>query len=346
MNIRIYIIDLLLFCLSLSSFGQIKAQSTEKYVLVIHGGAGTIVREKMTAELEEEYVKVLNEALNIGQQILDTGGLAVYAVEAAVKHMEDSPLFNAGKGSVFNNDGKNEMDACIMDGRDLSCGSVSGVRNLKNPIEGARLVKDSSECVFLYGDKAQDFCLSKGATYADSSYFYTEFRWKQYLKAKEKENVILDHDSTNLNYHYKKLEELQKFGTVGAVALDRYGNVAAATSTGGLTNKKHGRIGDSPIVGAGTYADNKSCAVSCTGKGEDFIRATVARDIAGQMEFGNISLKKSTERSMKKLNNMEGSGGFIAVDRKGNFVMIFNTKGMYRGIVSNDKKPKVLIYKD
>jgi beta-aspartyl-peptidase (threonine type) len=346
LNFRTYIIGLLLFCFSLSSFGQNKAELTEKYVLVIHGGAGTIVREKMTPELETEYSKALNEALMIGKQILDTGGLAVYAVEAVVKYMEDSPLFNAGKGAVFNSDGKNEMDACIMDGRDLSCGSVSGVRNLKNPIEGARLVKDSSEHVFLYGDKAQDFCLSKGATYADSSYFYTELRWKQYLKAKEKEKVILDHDTTNLNYQYKILEELQKFGTVGAVALDRYGNVAAATSTGGLTNKKHGRIGDSPIVGAGTYADNQSCAVSCTGKGEDFIRATVARDIAAQMEFGNRSLKKSAERTMKKLNNLDGSGGFIAVDRKGNFVMLFNTKGMYRGSVSNEEKPNILIYED
>lgn len=338
---------ILLFATFIHVFGY--GQTTnlnDNYVLVIHGGAGTIVKSKMSPELEVEYTKTLKEALEVGRQILDSGGLAIDAVEATVKYMEDSPLFNAGKGAVFNADGINEMDACIMDGRALQCGSVSGVRNLKNPIEGARIVKDSSEHVFLYGEKAQAFCLSKGAAYADSSYFYTEYRYQQYLKAKQKEKVILDHDTSNLNYNYKLLEELEKFGTVGAVAVDRYGNLAAATSTGGLTNKKHGRIGDSPIVGAGTYANNSSCAVSCTGKGEDFIRATVARDISAQMEFGNRSLKKSAERTMKKLNKLGGSGGFIAVDKKGNVVMMFNTKGMYRGTINEDGIPVVLIYED
>lgn len=339
-------IYLLFIFLSFQTMAQEKVKKNEKYVLVIHGGAGTIVKSNMSAELEAEYNKALNEALLIGQQILDTGGLAIVAVEAVVKFLEDSPLFNAGKGSVFSNRGINEMDACIMDGRNLECGSVSGVTNLKNPITGARLVKDSSEHVFLYGQQAQEFCISNGAEYADSAYFFTELRWKQYLKAMEKDKTELDHDSTSLNGIDKEMDELKKFGTVGAVALDRYGNLAAATSTGGLTNKKNGRIGDSPIVGAGTYADNKTCAVSCTGRGEDFIRATVARDIAAQMEFGNLSLKKAAIKTMKKLATIKGSGGFIAVDRKGKIIMVFNTEGMYRACVTNEIKPVVQLFKD
>ncbi len=325
-------------------FAQENQKIKEKYVLVIHGGAGTISKSSLTPELEKEYKSALKEALKCGQNILDTGGLAITAVEAAVKYMEDSPLFNAGKGSVFNHDGVNEMDACIMNGKDLTCGAVAGVTNLKNPIEGARLVKDSSKYVFLYGDGAQEFCLSKGATYADSSYFFTDFRWKQYIKAREKDTMILDHDTTSLNYNYKALEEIEKFGTVGAVALDRYGNLAAATSTGGLTNKEYNRIGDSPIVGAGTYASNRSCAVSCTGKGEFFIRGTVARDIAARMEFGSLDLNEACEKTMTRLEKIGGSGGFIAVDKRGNFSMMFNTKGMYRGVVTNDKKASIKIY--
>ncbi|MEN9399172.1 MAG: hypothetical protein RL632_273 [Bacteroidota bacterium] len=323
---------------------QKKEELSEKYVLVIHGGAGTISRSKLTPALEYEYRCALEAALQRGQYVLDTGGLAITAVEVAVKYLEDSPLFNAGKGSVFSHEGVNEMDACIMNGKDLSSGAVAGVRNLKNPIEGARLVKDSSKHVFLYGEDAQDFCLAKGATYADSSYFFTEFRWKQFLKARDKGTINLDHDTTDINYQYKTLEELEKFGTVGAVALDRYGNVAAATSTGGLTNKEYGRIGDSPIVGAGTYASNRSCAVSCTGKGEFFIRGTVARDIAARMEFGDVSLSESGERTMKRLNKLGGSGGFISVDKDGNYILMFNTKGMYRGVVTNEKNAEVKIY--
>ncbi len=335
----------LFICLSTTCVeAQKKEELSDKYVLVIHGGAGTIVRSKMTPALEYEYTCALEEALHRGQYVLDTGGLAITAVEVAVKFMEDSPLFNAGKGSVFSHEGVNEMDACIMNGKDLTSGAVAGVRNLKNPIEGARLVKDSSKHVFLYGDEAQEFCLSKGAVYADSSYFFTEFRWNQYVKARDKGAIILDHDTTDVNYQYKTLEELEKFGTVGAVALDRYGNVAAATSTGGLTNKEFGRIGDSPIVGAGTYASNRSCAVSCTGKGEFFIRGTVARDIAARMEFGDLTLTESGERTMKRLNKLGGSGGFISVDKNGNFIMMFNTKGMYRGVVTNEKNAAVKIY--
>ena len=339
------IIAALLFALTTSfSQAQKKEELSDKYVLVIHGGAGTISRSKLTPALEYEYTCALEKALQLGQYVLDTGGLAITAVEVAVKYLEDSPLFNAGKGAVFSHAGVNEMDACIMNGKDLSSGAVAGVRNLKNPIEGARLVKDSSRHVFLYGEDAQAFCLEKGAAYADSSYFFTEFRWNQYLKAREKETIMLDHDTTDVNYQYKTLEELEKFGTVGAVALDRYGDVAAATSTGGLTNKEYGRIGDSPIVGAGTYASNRSCAVSCTGKGEFFIRGTVARDIAARMEFADITLDESCERTMKRLKKLGGSGGFISVDKDGNYIMMFNTKGMYRGVVTNEKNASVKIY--
>ena len=333
-----------ILCSSDIYFAQDNKKIKDKYVLVIHGGAGTISKSTLTPELEKEYKDALKEALKCGQDILDSGGLAINAVEAAVKYMEDSPLFNAGKGSVFNHEGFNEMDACIMNGKDLTCGAVAGVTNLKNPIEGARLVKDSSKYVFLYGDGAQEFCLSKGAVYADSSYFYTDFRWKQYQKALEKDTIILDHDTTSLNYNYKALEDIEKFGTVGAVALDRYGNLAAATSTGGLTNKEYNRIGDSPIVGAGTFASNRSCAVSCTGKGEFFIRETVARDIAARMEFGDQDLTEAGEKTMARLEKRGGSGGFISVDKYGNYIMMFNTKGMYRGVVTYNKKASVKIY--
>ena len=344
MNYHKCITSIVLIASSAFAQAQKKEELRDKYVLVIHGGAGTISKSKLTPALEYEYTCALEEALHRGQYVLDTGGLAITAVEVAVKYLEDSPLFNAGKGAVFSHEGVNEMDACIMNGKDLTSGAVAGVRNLKNPIEGARLVKDSSKHVFLYGDDAQEFCLSKGATYADSSYFFTEFRWNQYLKAREKGTIILDHDTTDVNYQYKTLEELEKFGTVGAVAVDRHGNVAAATSTGGLTNKEFGRIGDSPIVGAGTYASNRSCAVSCTGKGEFFIRGTVARDIAARMEFADISLTESGERTMKRLKKLGGSGGFISVDKDGNYIMMFNTKGMYRGVVTNEKNAEVKIY--
>lgn len=321
---------------------QKKDAVTNKYAFAIHGGAGTITKSKMTPELEKAYTSALNEALRIGQQVLDTGGLAIDAVESAVRYLEDSPLFNAGKGAVFNHEGKNEMDAAIMDGRDLSCGSLTGVTCLKNPISGARLVKDSSEHVFLSGDSGQAFCVQRGAECVDSTYFFTEYRWNQLLKAREKDSVQLDHSMRDPTE--SALEKIEKFGTVGAVALDKYGNLAAATSTGGLTNKQNGRIGDSPIIGAGTYANNNTCAISCTGKGEYFIRGTIARDVSAGMEFGKLSLKKSAQKAIEKLEMLNGSGGFVAVDKNGKIVMLFNTKGMYRASVKEGEPVLVEMY--
>lgn len=318
----------------------------DKFVLLIHGGAGTLKKENFPKELEEKYQEVLNRALMIGQDTLKKGGLAIDVVELIVKVLEDSPLFNAGKGAVFNHDGYNEMDASIMDGRDLSCGAIAGVTNLKNPIEGARIVMDSTKHVFLFGSRGQKFCLEKGAEYADSSYFYTQYRWQQYQKALKKNKIELDHDSNKDQGSILEFLDDKKFGTVGCVVMDVYGNLASATSTGGLTNKKFGRIGDSPIIGAGTYADNNTCAISCTGRGEYFIRGTIARDVAALIEYKGCSLDRAGKKTIKKLSEMKGKGGFIAVDSKGNYIMLFNTRGMFRGVVTNKIEPEIRIYKE
>ena len=340
-------ITLLIF-LIISMVG-IKYSKAKKnpYTIVIHGGAGTIKKSKLTPEKEKEYKSLLSFALKKGKEHIEKGGTAVETVEIVIKILEDSPLFNAGKGSVYNNVGFQEMDASIMDGINLDFGAVAGFTNLKNPIEGARIVKDSTKHVFLYGKRGQDFCMSKGAVYADSSYFYSEHRWKQYQRALKKDSIELDHSSDNSKEENNKEEnnkEIKKFGTVGCVVLDKQGNLAAGTSTGGLTNKKHGRIGDSPIIGAGTYASNKSCAVSCTGRGEYFLRGTIARDIAALIEYKHYSLKKSGKKTMKKLSNMKGKGGFISVDKKGNYIMMFNTRGMYRAVATDKGEFRVAMY--
>ncbi len=314
------------------------------YTIAIHGGAGTILKSNMSSEKEAEIRAALSEALSIGNDMLKKGEKAIDVVQAVVIYMENSPLFNAGKGAVYNSDGHQEMDACIMDGSDLSSGAVSGITNLKNPIIGARLVKDSTRHVFLSGEKAQEFCLEKGAEYADSAYFFVQRRWDYLQKVKEEEKNNSGQNDGGAAYMD---EGSLKFGTVGCVVLDSYGNLAAATSTGGLTNKKYGRIGDSPIVGAGTYASNTSCAISCTGTGEYFIRGTIARDISSLMEFRRYNISRAGEITLTKLNNMGGDGGFIGVDRKGNVMMMFNTEGMYRGYMkSSDSEPTVKIFKD
>ena len=319
------------------------SKKANPYTIVIHGGAGTIKKEKLTKEQEKEYKAILSLALKTGEEHLKKGGTAIKTVEMVIKILEDSPLFNAGKGSVFNHQGFQEMDASIMDGEDLTFGAVAGFTNLKNPIEGARIVKDSTKHAFLYGERGQEFCLSKGATYADSAYFYSEYRWKQYQRALKKDTIELDHsddkDEGNLD-----LIDSKKFGTVGCVVLDKHGNLAAGTSTGGLTNKKFGRIGDSPIIGAGTYASNKSCAVSCTGNGEFFLRGTIARDISALMEYKHYSLKESGKKILKKLKEIKGKGGFISVDKKGKYIMMFNTRGMYRGAATSTGEFKVEMY--
>ena len=306
-----------------------------KYSIAIHGGAGTILKANMTDEQESAYRSALDNALTIGENILKENGAATTAVIEVIKSLEDSPLFNAGKGAVFNTNGENELDASIMRGEDQHAGAIGGVQNIRNPIEGAYAVMTQSEHVLLTGRGAEAFAISVGVDTVSPSYFYTERRYKSLQSAKEQEATT----SMVSNPDYK-------FGTVGCVVLDQSGNLAAGTSTGGMTNKKYNRIGDSPIIGAGTYADNNTVAVSCTGHGEFFIRYAVAYDIAARMEYGNASLKEACEAIVnEKLVEKGGSGGLIAVDKYGNIEMPFNTEGMYRAS-SKDGERYIGIYKN
>ncbi|MDX5422388.1 MAG: isoaspartyl peptidase/L-asparaginase [Hymenobacteraceae bacterium] len=320
-----------------------------KITLVIHGGAGTITKANMTPEKEKAYKEKLQEALQTGYGVLQKGGSSLDAVEAAVRVMEDSPLFNAGKGAVFTNEGKNELDAAIMDGKTLNAGAIASVTNIRNPISTARAVMEKSEHVMMIGQGAEKFAKEKGQELVDPSYFYTETRYQQLQNIKDKEKTQLDHsgnDGGGTGSNENIFIEGQKFGTVGAVALDAYGNLAAATSTGGMTNKRYGRVGDVPIIGAGTYADNNTCAVSATGHGEYFIRSVVAHDIAALMEYKGYSVKKAADEVvMNKLVKRGGEGGVIAVDKNGNVAMPFNSAGMYRGYIKNGKA-EVAIYRD
>ena len=316
----------------------------QKVALAVHGGAGTIVKATMTAALEKAYKEALEESLQKGYEILNNGGTALDAVEIAVKVLEDCPLYNAGKGSVFTADGRNELDASIMNGKDLSAGAVAEVATIKNPISAARAVMEKSEHILLVGRGAEEFARLYGLETAAPEYFFTEERWKALQRVREEDptKTELDHGSGKATL--KKLKE-EKFGTVGAVALDVSGNLAAATSTGGMTNKKWGRVGDSPLIGAGTYA-NDLCAVSCTGWGEYFIRLCVAKTVADLMEYKSYSLAKATnEIILKKLPQLGGDGGLIAVDREGNIAMPFSTEGMYRGYIKTRGKMVVKIYR-
>jgi L-asparaginase / beta-aspartyl-peptidase len=308
----------------------------DKFVLAIHGGAGTIERANMTADKEREYRAGLERALQAGYDILKTGGSSLDATEAAVRVLEDDPHFNAGKGAVFTSAGTNELDAAIMDGRTLKAGTVAVLRHIKNPIQLARLVMEKSPHVMFSGEGAEKFATENGVRLVDQKYFFTQERWDalQKMKAAEKNRhaslVITDQD---------------RHGTVGAVALDQSGNLAAATSTGGTTNKRPGRVGDSPIIGGGTYANNATCAVSATGDGEYFIRATVAHDISALMEYRGMKLSDAAQTVLDKVAKLGGSGGVIAVDRDGNIALPFNTSGMYRGHVDPDGKLVVEIYR-
>lgn len=320
-------------------------QTNKDFVLVIHGGVGTILKENMTPEKEEAYLQTLEQALVAGEQILQSEGTAIEAVEAAVLVMEDSPLFNAGKGSVFTHDGKQEMDASIMDGSTLNAGAVMAVGKIKNPISAARKVMENSVHVMLSGEGAEQFAALQGCTLVDPSYFYSEARYQQLLLAKSTNEVLLDHSGENKNTLGSIENGGRKLGTVGAVALDAHGNLAAATSTGGMTNKQYGRIGDTPVIGAGTYANNQTCAVSCTGHGEFFIRNVVAYDISALMEYKHLSLQQAAAYVVnEKLKKQDAEAGVIAVDTMGNYCMTFNTPGMYRGAVTARMKPKVEIY--
>src|SRR5690348_2970492 len=311
------------------------AQSTGKYVLVIHGGAGTILKSHMTPEKEKLYKHGLQNALNAGSDILKNGGSALDAVEATIKVLEDDSLFNAGKGSVFTHEGKNEMDASIMDGKTLKAGAVAGVTTIKNPITAARAVMDKSGHVMMAGKGAEEFATQQGCTIVDPSYFFTEERWKALQKAKADDSMQHFQRDTSKSFLKQPENKDYKYGTVGCVALDVYGDLAAGTSTGGMTNKKFGRIGDSPIIGAGTYANNSTCAISCTGYGEYFMRLVLAKSVSDRMELAHETLQQATdEMIMHKLGDLGGDGGLIAVDKDGNIAMSFNTAGMYRGYIT------------
>jgi beta-aspartyl-peptidase (threonine type) len=309
----------------------------ERFTLVIHGGAGTILKKDMTGEQETAYRKGLEDALNAGYSLLEKGQSSIDAIRAAVVSLEDNILFNAGKGSVFGKDGRQEMDASIMDGKTLMAGAVCAVRNIRNPVELAYAIMTKSQHVMLNGQGAYDFALKHGIKTEPDEYFFSQFRYDQWKHMQGSDETALDH-----NVFIKE----KKFGTVGAVACDMHGNIAAATSTGGMTNKQFGRIGDSPIIGAGTYANNKTCAISCTGHGEPFIRAVTAYDVSCLMEYKGMSLEDAMHFVVHdKLLKLDGEGGMIGVDAKGNAAMVFNSEGMYRGMKINDGKNEIRIYK-
>lgn len=304
----------------------------QPFGIVIHGGAGVLSRDKIPGEKEKAYREKLHEALSAGYGILKAGGKSLDAVEAAIRILEDSPLFNAGKGAVFTGEGTNELDASIMDGKTLNAGAAAGVKHIKNPISLARMVMEHSPHVLLSREGAEVFAKKMGLPLVPETYFFTKGRWESLQKAKKKEK--------------EKKKKFGTVGTVGAAALDKAGNLAAGTSTGGMTNKKFGRIGDSPVIGAGTYANNKTCAVSATGHGEYFIRAVAAYDISALMEYKGLSLKEAAYLVvMKKLKEMGGYGGVIAIDNKGNVAAPFNTTGMFRGFVGRDGKMVIKIFK-
>ena len=299
-----------------------KDESVE-FSIAIHGGAGTITRKNMTPGKENAYRSKLKETLNVGYSILNKGGTSLDAVEATIRIMENSELFNAGKGAVFTNAGTNELDASIMDGRNLKAGAVARVKTVKNPISAARKVMEETWHVMLSGDGADKFAKEQGLDIVDPSYFYTQRRWESLKKI-----------------------QVEKHGTVGCVALDKHGNLAAGTSTGGLTNKRWGRVGDSPIIGAGTYANNQTCAVSGTGQGEYFIRGNVAYDVSAIMEYKGKSVGEAAQNVIRKLSDKGGNGGIITMDSKGNISMPFNTAGMYRGFRKAGQAAEIFIYKN
>jgi L-asparaginase / beta-aspartyl-peptidase len=319
--------------------------TAQRVGLVIHGGAGTIRREQMTPEREREYRAALTQALQAGHRILAAGGSSMDAVVAAINIMEDSPLFNAGRGAVFTNDGRNELDASIMDGRTLAAGAVAGVTRVRNPINLARAVMERSPHVMMAGAGAETFAEQQGLEMVAPEYFRTQARWDALQRARDQERIELSEDDRRPR-SATEFDDF-KFGTVGAVALDRNGNLAAGTSTGGMTNKRWGRIGDAPIIGAGTYANNRTCAVSATGHGEYFIRNVVAYDICALVEYRGMRLADAADAVvMEKLVAQRGEGGVIAMDQQGNIAMPFNTPGMYRGFIDEQGRAVVMLYRD
>lgn len=316
----------------------------KKIALAVHGGAGTILKSSMTAELEKAYKDALQSSLEKGYALLQAGGSSLDAVEIAVRELEECPLYNAGKGAVFTAEGKNELDASIMFGKDLSAGAIAGVCNIKNPIVAARAVMEKSGHVMLVGKGAEEFARLHGLEMVENDYFFTKERWNALERVREEDPTGMELDHGSGKATLKTLKD-EKFGTVGAVALDISGNLASATSTGGMTNKKWGRVGDSPVIGAGTYA-NHLCAVSCTGWGEYFLRLCVAKTVADLMEYKGLSLSRAAnEVVLKKLPQLGGDGGLVAVDHLGNVALPFSTEGMYRGYIKGNGKAVVEIYK-
>jgi len=307
----------------------------KKIALAIHGGAGTILKKNITTDQETAYKKDLKHALDVGYEALEKNKTAVEAVECAIIEMENSRLFNAGKGSVFTNKGTHEMDAAIMEGKTLHAGAVSLINGIKNPISLAKLIMEKSEHVMLVGEGAIEFARKMKCKFEKDEYFYNEFRYQQWTEVKNSGKVQLDHS----------VNEDKKIGTVGGVALDAYGNLAAGTSTGGVTDKQIGRIGDSPVIGSGTYANNKSCAISCTGTGEFFIRGIVAYDVSCLMEYTGLSIEEACHEVINnKLLKLGGDGGLVGVDAKGNIAISFNTEGMYRAYKNSDMTEVIAIY--
>ena len=318
-------------------------EKQENFGIVIHGGAGTILKENMNDSLEAAYKGKLKEAISGGYEILKNGGSSLDAVTQTINVMEDSPLFNAGKGAVFTHEGRNELDASIMDGSNLNAGAVAGVRHIKNPINLAKDVMQKSKHVMLYGAGAEEFAKGLGYEMMDTSYFYTENRYEILQRILEREK---SQNENKVSFEDPFIKN-SKFGTVGCVALDKHGNLAAGTSTGGMTNKRWNRIGDSPIIGAGTYANNKTCAVSATGWGEYFIRSVVAYDISALMEYKGMTLQEAAEEVIqKKVPALGGDGGIVAIDKDGNVAMEFNTPGMFRASMNSEGELVIGIYKE
>lgn len=334
--------------LLISCGDQPEANQEAKIVMVIHGGAGTIEKEFMTPEKEKSYRDALTAALQAGFDQINQGKSSLNAVQSSINIMENSPLFNAGKGAVFTHDGKNEMDASIMDGKTLKAGAVAEISNIRNPINAARAVMEKSEHVMMVGDGAEQFASANGCDTVPPSYFFTQERWDQLQRTideSEKSKAV----SNNFNPRNSKISGVsdadKKFGTVGAVALDKNGNLAAGTSTGGMTNKKYGRVGDSPIIGAGTYCNNMTAGISCTGWGEYYIREVAAYRLSSLMELKKLPIKDAAKQVIDEIGKMGGDGGIIALDKSGKVAMEFNTSGMYRGTVDENGKISIYIYK-
>lgn len=341
-----FLLSLLFLIFFMSSYSLLAQQkaSKDKVVLVIHGGAGTILKKNMTSEKEAAYREVLKQSLLAGYQQIQAGESSIKAVESSIHIMEDSPLFNAGKGAVFTNEGKNELDASIMYGKNSMAGAIAGVHTIKNPISAAIAVMDKSEHVMMIGEGAEKFAKQQGLEIVDPSYFFTQDRWDglQRILERDAKKMELDHDQkqTRIKPEWKD----EKFGTVGCVALDKAGDLAAGTSTGGMTNKKYGRVGDAPIIGAGNYA-NQQVGISCTGWGEYYIRNVAAYDVAALMNYKGWNIQKATAEVIRKVGEMGGDGGMIALDKDGNVALPFNTAGMYRGYITDKGDIHIEIYK-